>query len=92
RADRNANNQSIVLKLTPREGIADQLKEWTFLFTGDAEQESWEMTLSKPCFQGWSAKVSQYQIDLYRISHCCVTLISDQKAFGILLSNRLLLN
>ncbi len=43
RADRNANNQSIVLKLTPREGIAAQLKEWTFLFTGDAEQESWEM-------------------------------------------------
>lgn len=42
-ADRNANNQSIVLKLTPREGKAAEFKGWTFLFTGDAEQESWEM-------------------------------------------------
>ena len=42
-ANRNANNQSIVLKLTPKEGKAAESKGWTFLFTGDAEQESWEM-------------------------------------------------
>ena len=42
-ADRNANNQSIVLKLVPKEGRAAKSKGWTFLFTGDAEQESWDM-------------------------------------------------
>lgn len=42
-ADRNANNQSIVLKLTPKEGKVAESKGWSFLFTGDAEQESWEM-------------------------------------------------
>jgi len=42
-ADRNANNQSIVLKLVPKEGRAAKSCGWTFLFTGDAEQESWEM-------------------------------------------------
>jgi len=42
-ADRNANNQSIVFKLTPKEGKTAKSKEWSFLFTGDAEQESWEM-------------------------------------------------
>lgn len=42
-ANRNANNQSIVLKLTPKEGKAAESKKWTFVFTGDAEHESWEM-------------------------------------------------
>ena len=42
-ADRNANNQSIVLKLVPKEGETTKSCDWTFLFTGDAEQESWAM-------------------------------------------------
>ncbi len=42
-ADRNANNQSIVFKLAAKEGRAAESKGWTFLFTGDAEQESWQM-------------------------------------------------
>lgn len=41
-ADRDANNQSIVFKLTPVEGSSDESKGWTFLFPGDAELESWE--------------------------------------------------
>jgi beta-lactamase superfamily II metal-dependent hydrolase len=42
-ANRTANNQSIVFKLTPAEGSSSKAKDWTFLFTGDAEHESWEM-------------------------------------------------
>ena len=40
-AKRNANNQSIVFKLSPAVGHAEA-KKWTFLFTGDAEEESWK--------------------------------------------------
>jgi len=42
-ANRHANNQSIVFKLTPKEGNTAVSKEWSFLFSGDAEHESWEM-------------------------------------------------
>lgn len=42
-ADRDANNQSIVFKLTPVEGQEASSKKWTFLFAGDAEKESWEI-------------------------------------------------
>ena len=42
-ANRHANNQSIVFKLTPKEGGTAISKEWSFLFSGDAEYESWEM-------------------------------------------------
>jgi len=42
-ANRHANNQSIVFKLTPKEGKTVASKEWSFLFSGDAEHESWEM-------------------------------------------------
>ncbi|MBN1163094.1 MAG: MBL fold metallo-hydrolase [Candidatus Krumholzibacteriota bacterium] len=42
-ANRNANNQSIVFKLSVKEGASAQVRRWSFLFTGDAEQESWEM-------------------------------------------------
>jgi beta-lactamase superfamily II metal-dependent hydrolase len=43
-AKRNANNQSIVFKLTP----AGNTSEWSFLLTGDAEEESWEMMRHMP--------------------------------------------
>jgi beta-lactamase superfamily II metal-dependent hydrolase len=43
-AKRNANNQSIVFRLSPAVGHADA-KKWSFLFTGDAEEESWAMML-----------------------------------------------
>jgi beta-lactamase superfamily II metal-dependent hydrolase len=42
-ANRNANNQSIVIKLVPREGQKSGSSRWSFLFSGDAERESWEM-------------------------------------------------
>jgi beta-lactamase superfamily II metal-dependent hydrolase len=42
-AKRNANNQSIVFKLTPADASG-----WSFLFTGDAEEESWEMMMHMP--------------------------------------------
>lgn len=42
-ADRNANNQSIVFKLMVKDRTVAESKRWSFLFTGDAEQESWEM-------------------------------------------------
>jgi beta-lactamase superfamily II metal-dependent hydrolase len=42
-ADRDANNQSIVFKLTPLAGGKASSKKWTFLFAGDAEKESWAM-------------------------------------------------
>ena len=42
-ANRHANNQSIVFKLTPKASSGNMLTKWSFLFTGDAEQESWEM-------------------------------------------------
>ncbi len=44
-AKRNANNQSIVFKLTPAENASGG---WSFLFTGDAEEESWEMMRHMP--------------------------------------------
>ena len=40
-ANRDANNQSIVFRLSPAIG-GTKAKEWTFLFTGDAEEEAWE--------------------------------------------------
>ncbi|HAW49745.1 TPA: hypothetical protein DCX16_02185 [bacterium] len=40
KAHQNANNQSIVFRLTPK-GVFDEFKSWQFLFTGDAEEESW---------------------------------------------------
>jgi len=42
-ANRNANNQSIVFRLTPTES-----RGWSFLFSGDAEEESWEMMRQMP--------------------------------------------
>ena len=43
-AKRNANNQSIVFRLSVAEG-SEASKEWRFLFTGDAEEEAWETML-----------------------------------------------
>ena len=42
-ANRTANNQSIVFKLRPKTDDPLTASKWTFLFTGDAEHESWEM-------------------------------------------------
>ncbi len=47
-AKRNANNQSIVVKIRLKKA-----KEWSFLFTGDAEEEAWESMLD-------NGKVSKY--------------------------------
>jgi beta-lactamase superfamily II metal-dependent hydrolase len=44
-AKRDANNQSIIVKLTPKYGKKDG-KKWTFLFTGDAEEEAWDEMVS----------------------------------------------
>ncbi|MCP4608449.1 MAG: MBL fold metallo-hydrolase [Planctomycetes bacterium] len=41
-AKRTANNQSIVIKLTPK---STRSKKWSFLLTGDAEHESCEMMM-----------------------------------------------
>lgn len=46
-AKRNANNQSIVLRIRPATKVA-AAKAWTFLLTGDAEEEAWEEMLSDP--------------------------------------------
>jgi len=45
-AKRNANNQSIVFKLTPAGNTVSG--GWSFLLTGDAEEESWEMMRHMP--------------------------------------------
>jgi len=42
KAKRNANNQSIVFRLSA-EVENNEAKKWTFLFTGDAEEEAWEI-------------------------------------------------
>ena len=42
-ANRHANNQSIVFKLIPKVKKTAASSQWSFLFSGDAEQESWEM-------------------------------------------------
>ncbi len=46
-AKRNANNQSIVIRLKPATGT-NEAKKWTFLLTGDAEEKSWERMLGNP--------------------------------------------
>jgi beta-lactamase superfamily II metal-dependent hydrolase len=40
--NRTANNQSIVFKLTPLDENSEPIEEFSLLFTGDAEEESWE--------------------------------------------------
>jgi beta-lactamase superfamily II metal-dependent hydrolase len=51
-AKRNANNQSIVVKIALKTGVK-KAKDWSFLFTGDAEEEAWEGMLD-------NRKVSKY--------------------------------
>lgn len=46
-AKRNANNQSIVFRLKPSVGKAAG-KKWSFLFSGDAEEEAWDFLVSDP--------------------------------------------
>lgn len=43
-ADRDANNQSIVFRLRPK---GDGGTAWSFLFTGDAQQDAWNMMLDR---------------------------------------------
>lgn len=45
--NRTANNQSIVFKLTPLDSNGKRIESCTFLFTGDAEEESWEFMIPK---------------------------------------------
>lgn len=47
-ANRHANNQSIVFKLAPKARNGNASKRWSFLFSGDAEHESWEMMREIP--------------------------------------------
>ena len=46
-SDRTANNQSIVFKLTPLDDDGQEIEGCSFLFTGDAEKESWECMIGK---------------------------------------------
>lgn len=46
--NRTANNQSIVFKLVPLNEEGEDIKEHTFLFTGDAEHESWDKMIRRP--------------------------------------------
>jgi len=45
--NRTANNQSIVFKLTPLDKNGQRIENCTFLFTGDAEEESWEAMIAQ---------------------------------------------
>ncbi|UCD58922.1 MAG: hypothetical protein JSV16_07390 [Candidatus Hydrogenedentota bacterium] len=61
-AKRNANNQSIVFRLKPATGKASA-KKWSFLFTGDAEEEAWEEMLAN------SAVKSHLRARVLKIPH-----------------------
>jgi beta-lactamase superfamily II metal-dependent hydrolase len=45
--DRTANNQSIVLRLTPYDDAGGEVPVFSFLFTGDAEIESWKTMIQR---------------------------------------------
>lgn len=45
--NRTANNQSLVIKLTPLDDRGRMIKNCALLFTGDAEEESWEYMTSR---------------------------------------------
>ncbi|NLE76535.1 MAG: MBL fold metallo-hydrolase, partial [Chloroflexi bacterium] len=53
-ADRDANNQSIVFRLRPADTGSPA---WSFLFTGDAQQEAWEMMLQEHPAERLAARV-----------------------------------
>ena len=58
KADRDANNQSIVFKLTPKGSNGAWADKWSFLFAGDAEHESWErMRQTKGVREGLPSRV-----------------------------------
>ena len=51
-ADRTANNQSIVFRLTPAAGGSPGSEAWSFLFAGDAEKEAWDTMLDNSATAG----------------------------------------
>jgi hypothetical protein len=59
--NRTANNQSIVFKLTPLDSNGKRIEDCTFLFTGDAEEESWEYMIEK-----WGKELHS---ELLKVSH-----------------------
>lgn len=59
--NRTANNQSIVFKLTPLDSNGQKVSDCTFLFTGDAEEESWEFMIER-----WGKELSS---ELLKVSH-----------------------
>jgi hypothetical protein len=59
--NRTANNQSIVFKLTPLDNSGQRVEECTFLFTGDAEKDSWKVMIAK-----WGESLSSR---LLKVSH-----------------------
>ncbi|MCK4790910.1 MAG: hypothetical protein KAV87_44650 [Desulfobacteraceae bacterium] len=62
-AKRNANNQSIVFRLSSAVGDAEA-KKWTFLFTGDAEEEAWDEMVNNtevvPCLKARVLKIPHH--------------------------------
>lgn len=59
--NRTANNQSIVIKLTPLDDNDQKIKNCGFLFTGDAERESWENMMIQ-----WDERLKS---ELLKVSH-----------------------
>lgn len=59
--NRTANNQSIVIKLTPLDDNGQRIASCTFLFTGDAEKESWEFMIPR-----WGRELES---ELLKVSH-----------------------
>ena len=59
--NRTANNQSIVFKLTPLDSNGKRIEACAFLFTGDAEKESWEFMIER-----WEEELNS---ELLKVSH-----------------------
>ena len=59
--NRTANNQSIVFKLTPLDDYGQRIESDAFLFTGDAEKDSWDFMILR-----WG---NELKSKLLKVSH-----------------------
>lgn len=59
--NRTANNQSIVLRMIPLDNNGNRIENCSFLFTGDAEKDSWEFMIPK-----WG---NELKSELLKVSH-----------------------
>lgn len=59
--NRTANNQSIVLRMIPLDNNGNRIENCSFLFTGDAERDSWEFMIPK-----WG---NELKSELLKVSH-----------------------